>query len=127
MFHQGDSVPHFDVRNLDNEPVSYSTMWQRRNLVLVTLADVACDSCTRYISELTALIPALGAQNAECVITRDSVPGMSSSGALVADRWGEIVYIAETPDIADLPSPKELLDWVSYVQTRCPECEGEVK
>ena len=127
MLLRGDSVPHFDVRNVDNEPVSYSTIWQRRNLVLVALADVACDPCTSYISELTALIPALGAQNAECVITGDCVPGIPSPGVLVADRWGEIVYMAAVPDIADLPSPDELLDWVSYVQTRCPECEGESK
>jgi hypothetical protein len=127
MLHRGDLVPHFDVRTVGDEPVSYSTIWQRRNLVLVTLADVACDSCRGYVSELTALFPALGAQNTECVITRDPVPGMCSPGVLVADRWGEIVSITEVPDIADLPSPEELLDWVRYVQTQCPECEGEAK
>jgi len=127
MLQRGDLVPHFDVRNLDNEPVSYSTVWQRRNLVLVALADVACDSCASYLSELTALIPALGAQNAECVITRDGVAGLSSPGVLVADRWGEIVYIAAMPDVAELPSPGELLEWASYVQTQCPECEGEAR
>ena len=127
MLQRGDSVPHFNVRNVDNEPASYSTIWQRRNLVLVTLAQVSGFSCTHYVSGLTALIPALGAQNAECVITRDSVPGLSSPGVLVADRWGEIVYITAMPDIADLPPPEELLDWVSYVQTQCPECEGEAK
>ncbi len=127
MLQRGDLVPHFDVRNLENEPVSYSTIWQRRNLVLVTLAHVACDSWTSYVSELGALIPALAAQNAECVITRDGVAGLSSPGVLVADRWGEIVYIAEMPDVAELPSPGELLEWVSYVQTQCPECEGEAR
>ena len=71
MLQRGDSVPHFDVRNVDNEPVSYSTIWQRRNLVLVTLA-----TCRRRLLHALHLrtdcpIPALGAQNAECVITRD--------------------------------------------------------
>jgi hypothetical protein len=45
----------------------------------------------------------------------------------VADRWGEIVYIAGGVQVAELPSPHELADWVSYVQHRCPECEGEAK
>ena len=127
MLQRGDSVPHFAVKSVGNEPVSYSTIWQRRNLVLVTLPHVACGAGKGYISELTALIPALNAQNAECVITRDCVPGTFRPGVLVADRWGEIVYIAAIPDIAGAPSPEDLLDWVSYVQTRCPECEGETK
>jgi hypothetical protein len=110
MLQRGDSVPHLDVRSLEDEPISYSTIWQRRNLVLVTLAHVECGSSTAYISELTAQIPALGAQNAECVITRDCAPGMPSPGALVADRWGEIIYIAARSDVADLPSPGELSD-----------------
>jgi hypothetical protein len=127
MLQRGDQVPHFAVRSVANEPVSYSTIWQRRNLVLVTLRDVACDSWSGFISELTALMPALNAQDSECVITRDCVPGTFSPGVLVADRWGEIVYIAAIPNIAGAPSPEDLLDWVNYVQSRCPECEGETK
>jgi hypothetical protein len=127
MLQRGDSVPHFAVKSVGNEPVDYSTIWQRRNLVLVTLPHVASDARTRYISELTSLGPALSAQNAECVITLDCVPGTFSPGVLVADRWGEIVYTGAIPDIAGAPSPADLLDWVSYVQSRCPECEGETK
>ena len=124
---RGDPVPHFAVKSAGNEAVSYSTIWQRRNLILVTLPQVASDTSTRYVSELTALIPALETLNAECVITRNCVPGAFTPGALVADRWGEIVYISSIPDIAGAPSPEDLVDWVSYVQSRCPECEGETK
>ena len=35
-------------------------------------------------------------QNA-CVVTRDTVPGLPAPAALVADRWGEIVYLTAVP------------------------------
>jgi len=66
-------------------------------------------------------------QNSECVITRDRVPGVPCPSAVVADRWGEVVYVATASDVADLPSAQELVDWVTYLQTQCPECEGEAR
>jgi hypothetical protein len=61
------------------------------------------------------------------VITSDAVPGLDAPAVVVGDRWGEIVYVTATADAADLPPARELLEWISYVETRCPECEGEAK
>jgi hypothetical protein len=60
-------------------------------------------------------------------VTGDRVPGIQSPAVVVADRWGEIVHVATTPQVDDLTSPEELLDWVDYLDRRCPECEGEAK
>jgi hypothetical protein len=60
-------------------------------------------------------------------MTRDDVPGLRAPGALVADRWGEIVYVAPIAEAAGSPTVAELLEWLEYVQHRCPECEGEAK
>ena len=60
-------------------------------------------------------------------MTQDGVPGIPSPGVIVADRWGEVAYVVATSAVADLPPPQELIDWLAYVQTQCPECEGEVK
>jgi hypothetical protein len=46
---------------------------------------------------------------------------------VVADRWGEIVFAEEKSDVADLPGPQELVDWLNYVMNQCPECEGEAR
>jgi hypothetical protein len=127
MLARGDAVPHFDVRTLQGEQFRYSSIWQRRNLVLVTLPDSPSGSVDRYISDLTARLEEIRDEQAECVITRDSVPGLPAAGMLVADRWGEIVYVASGAQAADLPPAQELLDWVAHIQTRCPECEGEAK
>jgi hypothetical protein len=48
-------------------------------------------------------------------------------GVVVADRWGEIVHVATTSQVDILTSPEDLLDWLDYLEKRCPECEGEAK
>lgn len=127
MVTRGDSVPMFDVRTIENRSISYSTIWQHRNLVLITLPDVECAACVVYIAQLTTQMAACAGQNSECVITRDRVPGVPCPSAVVADRWGEVVHVATASDVADLPSAQELVDWVTYLQTQCPECEGEAR
>ena len=127
MLQPGDLVPQFEVRTVNDEPFSYSTIWQRRNLVLVTLPRLECDACEGYIARLTRQSAAFSGQNAECLITRDDIPGVPSPSTLVADKWGEIVHLTAASEVSDLPSVDELLDWVGYVQSRCPECEGEAR
>jgi hypothetical protein len=124
---RGDPVPHFRVATADGATVDYSTIWQRRNLVLVTLAGSDSASSTAYVAQLADAMPAFQGHETDCVITRDVVAGVASPGVVIADRWGEIVYIASAPNVADLPRLAELLEWVAYLQTRCPECEGEAK
>jgi hypothetical protein len=127
VLQRGDSVPHFDLRTLDGEELSYSTIWQRRNLVLITLPASDSEPARTYASELTSRRPEFRRYDADCVITRDNIPGIPTPGALIADRWGEIACIAATKDVAELPPVQELLEWASYVQLQCPECQGEAK
>jgi hypothetical protein len=124
MLHRGDLVPHFEVRALDGEPVSYSSVWQLRNLVLATLPPEESDHADRYASELSERAGAFGEHDTTLIVTHDPVVGLAAPGVLIADRWGEVVHVASGPD---LPSVSDLIAWVEYVQRRCPECEGESK
>jgi hypothetical protein len=124
----GDPVPHFRVTTVDGQAVAYSTVWQHRILVLVTLpASDPDDSFRRYASRLAAGEGSLGGADAACVITRDAVPGVPCPGLVIADRWGEIVHVASGPQAAALPMADEVMDWIDYIQRQCPECEGEAK
>lgn len=125
MLQRGDSVPHFDATTVDGRSVSYSTIWQRNNLILVTLPAPDSETSRRYVSRLTAHMRDVG--DTASVITRDHVPGIPGPGVLVADRWGEIVYVVVRSDVADLPKLEELLEWIEYLRIRCPECEGEAR
>jgi hypothetical protein len=127
MLQQGDSIPHFEVKTIGGELFSYSTIWQRRNLVLVAIPATESEAPETYISQVEAQRPEFTAKDAECVVTTDHVPGIESPAVVVADRWGEIVHVATTSHVDDLTSPKELLEWVDYLDRRCPECEGEAK
>ena len=127
MLQRGDSVPHFDVTTVAGERFSYSTIWQRRNVVLVVLAGGKTALTESYVSRLAARMPEFTARAAEFVVTRDRVPGIDAPAIVVADKWGEIAYVAAASQVDDLPSPQELLAWVDYLEGRCPECEGEAR
>jgi hypothetical protein len=127
MLQRGDSVPHFEVKTIGGERFRFSTIWQRRNLVLLAIPTAQSEAQRTYISQLVARTSEFTAKEAECVVTADHVSGVQSPAVVVADRWGEIVHVASASQVDDLTSPEELLDWVDYLDRRCPECEGEAK
>jgi hypothetical protein len=128
MLRPGHLLPHFDVTNVQGENVVYSTIWQQRNLVLVSLPAVDPDGTfTNYVSQLTPRGPAATGDDTVWVITRDAVTGVPSPSVIVADRWGEVVHVGTGTQPSELPPADEIVDWVTYVQHQCPECEGEAK
>jgi hypothetical protein len=126
MLHPGDPLPHFEVTDLYGKRVDYSSIWQRKNLVLVMLSDTD-PSSQSYADQLMARGRDSMEDDTEWVVTRDRIAGMSSLCAVVADRWGELMHVAHAQDVAHLPVPDELLEWVDYLRNRCPECEGEAR
>jgi hypothetical protein len=127
MLQKGELVPHFSVTTVEGERFDYSNIWQRKNLVLLSLPHEESAGRANYLSELTTRMSELSANDYACVITEDSVSGLPSAGVVVADRWGEIHHVAHAARVEDLPSPDGLLEWLRYVQIQCPECEGEAK
>lgn len=127
MLQRGDPVPHFSVTTVHGQPARYSTIWQHRNLVLITLPAADSETARAYVTGLEQALPALAELDTACVITREMISGAPSPGAIVADRWGEVVYAAGGAEVADLPPVSELVEWAAWLQHRCPECEGEAK
>lgn len=114
---RGDHVPHFEVTLPTGGAFAYASIWQHKNLVLVTLPDATADS--RYASELSDRHADFARLHTACVITFDRVAGLPAPGVLVADRWGEVVYAAVTSEASDLPHPSELIEWVDWIARRC--------
>jgi hypothetical protein len=127
LIERGDLIPHFEVRTIAGSPVAYSTVWQHRNLVLVTMPSGRSAAGDAYVAELSARLPEFRVLEAECVVTADPIAGIQSPSVVIADRWGEVMFVQTANDVAGLPAVQELLDWVNFVQFRCPECEGEAK
>lgn len=119
-------VPHFEVTDLAGEHVHYSSFWQRRNLVLVTLP--GADAPSRdYAERLMALVRGLNDDETKWIVTEDRIAGVPCPGVVVADQWGEVAHVAHPARVEDLPAPEELVEWARYLEYRCPECEGEAK
>jgi hypothetical protein len=114
------------MTDLYGRRVEYSSIWQRKNLVLVMLPDRG-PSSQSYAEQLMTHGGDPREDETEWLVTCDRIAGLPSPGAIVADRWGELMHVAHAPDVANLPGSDELVEWVDYVQHRCPECEGEAR
>lgn len=121
MLAPGDLVPHFEVTTLAGDRFEYSSIWQRRNLVLIALPSDA--AAPEHAPWMAASARAATDEDTVWVVTADRVAGAPYPGIVVADRWGEVVHVAAAP----LPSPDEVAQWVHDLELRCPECEGEAK
>ena len=79
-----------------------------------------------YIQELRSAQQALAVHDAVVVVTTTRIEGMPLPGCAVADRWGEMQWIASADKVTELPSAREIAAWLHFVEIQCPECEGEV-
>ena len=127
MLQNGELLPHFNVTTIGGARFAYADIWQRKNLLLVSLPEEESEGSANYLSRLASQMSPMTGNDIACVVTRDSIPGLTSPGLVVADRWGEIHHVTHAARVEDLASPDELVEWLRYLQSRCPECEGEAK
>jgi hypothetical protein len=120
----GEQVPHFVVLDIDGRQVAYGETWQRRNLLLIAAGDDS-DVNARVASDLARHLSEISEHEATAVITRDAIPGLPRPGVLIADRWGEVQFVAAGEVGRDAPGAADLVEWLRFVRQRCPECEGE--
>jgi hypothetical protein len=121
----GQQLPHFVVATLGGERVDYRDIWQRRNLLLVALdSGGPSDRATaEYVAALQALAPMLHANDTQLLVTADPIGGVEPNSIVIADRWGEIMHVANGRSGArGLPPVADLLEWLNYVRIQCPEC-----
>jgi hypothetical protein len=122
---RGDPLPHFSVTTVDGNRVEYADLWQRKNVVLLTVP--ADGSAAAYASELLSDEALLATHDTACIVTGDSLQGLPPASVVIADRWGEIQFIVTGQSVRALPSIGELVDWLEHVQHQCPECQGETR
>ena len=127
MLEQGEQFPHAQITTVEGRVFSYSSIWQRKNLVLVVLPPGESGDESEYAARLAGAAHEFSDLNSECIVTREPGGGLKPPAFLVVDKWGEILHVATAPAVEHMPSPRALLDWVEYVEHKCPECEGETK
>jgi hypothetical protein len=127
MLRKGDALPHFDATSLAGGRITYSALWQRKHLVLLTAGANETAAASRYLAALAAAATDEDAEDTAIVATTDLITGLPRPGLIVADRWGEIQHVAHADRVDGLPTPVDVAEWIAYVRRRCPECEGEAR
>jgi hypothetical protein len=124
--HVHDLMPMFTAAAADGTLVRYEDIWQRQNLLLVSLPSDDPTSSS-YATSLGVLGPSLAAYETVLLIVTTRIDGVPSPGVVVADRWGEVCHLQQADRASALPRPEELTDWVRFVRNECPECQGETR
>ena len=117
------AVPHFTVETLDGQRVSYSSIWQHQNLILLILPAVPSSELRLYAAALAKLAAELIPQDTACIVTADVIAPYDAPALVIADRWGEVRALHE----GTLPSMDDVEATLQHVRMACPECEGEWK
>lgn len=123
---RGEQVPFFEITTFDGQRVEYRSLWQRRNLLLVRLP-ARDEDAAACVADLKRRMAELMAHDTAVLVTSDPVEGMPSPGVLVADRWGDIYHVGRFADDSPCVDADALIEWLRYVQTQCPECQGEAR
>src|SRR5437763_17208573 len=104
MLDKGDRVPRFEIVTIDDIPVNYADLWQKKNLALVCLAEDDSADAQGYIKELREALPALAVHDAVVVVTTNPDEGIPLPGCDVSDLRGELQWTTSSNHVADLPS-----------------------
>jgi hypothetical protein len=123
LLHRGNLLPRFDGTTVQGRRLEHEQLWQHRNVVLFVLTANLHDAARAYLGALDMRLSELKPDDTSLVISDHAVDGVPLDGVVIADRWGEIVYIQGlSPNLAVWPSIDDLLDWVEFVRVKCPEC-----
>ena len=63
----------------------------------------------------------------DVIVTSERIAGVPCPAVVIADRWGEVAEVSAPDVVSGLPSPAEILEWLTFLQYKCPECEGEAR
>jgi hypothetical protein len=132
MLQPGDRMPFFEIATRMGAAASYREHWQRRNVVLVVVPATA--TWNAYVERLERRGADIARHDAVLIITAEPIPGLPPASVAIADRWGELHYVAAAgpapsaaAEASSLPDAGGILEWLEYIQHRCPECEGEAR
>ncbi len=131
ILERGMLVHDLPAQTLDGGPVHASDFRGRRNLVLIFPGVTAEESL--LVRELRQQAADLQEEEAVALLAADvpaellgyygaiSNRGERRPALYITDRYGEIYYAAHGESGGTLPSAAEVLDWLRFINSQCPE------
>ncbi len=148
---KGYCIRTFSLFSTDGKPVSLSDYRGRRNLVLVFADDQP--RTTQLLSQIAPRYQAFKDSEAEVLVIAppssqtvdrlqlpfpvlldkdnrvhkqvgaSSRQGQAEAAVYVTDRFAEVFALYRTSDGQVLPTVDDILNWLEFVNSQCPECE----
>ncbi len=104
----------------DGARVYLSDFRGHRNIVLI-FADAATAPLLRDLGSANS---ELSEEQATVLSATDEQArqayGVKQGAVFIADRWGEVYFVATIPP-ERLPGVAEILDWLRFINSQCPE------
>jgi len=114
-----------------------------KTTVIATLHSARCPGCQQYLGSLARLSPEFDVWDARLLVIvpapmaearslrmpfgkvlsdeNECLADPASASVLVIDRYGQIFDAARAGPSHELPSARELEEWLKYLGTLCPE------
>jgi len=144
----GGRLPDLALPSVDGRSTVPLKPGGRLNPVIVALHGGGCEPCRAYLRDLASTAAELREWDAHVVVVAhdaevavdqnlpfpvvvdaerifETRTGIAGAAVVIADQWGEIAHVAEAAQDHDLPSAREIVEWVQYLAIQCPECQGE--
>jgi hypothetical protein len=147
----GDRLPDVTLPRRGGEGSVELRRRGREGRVVVCVHGPACAACREYVSRLAELAPAVAEWDGKVVLVEEDPtsadgPGFDAAGfeetfdpgvlrerigrsapaVLIADQWGQLFAVEGAETGHDFViQPDEVVDWLRFLATSCPECEGE--
>lgn len=93
-------------------------LWAGRPLAIVASS---LEEATELVGRVEGVPFPVLADVDGAALRRLNVPS-NRSALIIADRWGVVYHSVEAETAAELPEEDEVIEWVQYLATQCPEC-----
>jgi hypothetical protein len=139
----GAFLPNIDLPRVVDRGVIHVGDSSGKTTVLLTVHSPDCAMCREYLdrvagiagefdvwdARLLVLVPATVSDAARLrapfgVVAADphgAIAGAGSASLIVADRYAQVFYSVHAGASHDLPSGRDLEQWLKYLGTLCPE------
>jgi hypothetical protein len=123
ILNQRDILPQFEASTVDGSTFRYADLWQHRNLVLIAPPDPLPSGAGRYFEALRARLADLRPDDSTLAVLAPDAGIVGRPTMAICDRWGEVITVIPLePDVSAWPPVVEVMDWVNFVRSVCPEC-----
>jgi len=99
--------------------------FKREEAEIVAVAKCSTEECGLIKGQLKLPFPVLSDEDGRLhhEFGASDQEGDSAAAAYVTDRYAEVFAVYRTRDGQTLPRATEILSWLEFINSQCPECE----